>query len=330
MSNTVRATRSSLRRKMVLPVTVVRRNGEEKQLAHTLDLTGVSARLGGLRSLLEPGEIVEVHRGALKAKFQVFWMGAAGSSMEGQAGVRILEADKNIWSVNLPPDEPDHGAEAFLRGKDSLMTRAARRPFTEKRWHTRFECTGGASVRALESSYPVHGQVRDIAQGGVYVETTTPIPLNTEVYVKMNVEGIAIETPGVVRTSYPMVGMGISFQNVSSENQEKVDHIIHTIRTRFSAPKNVTEPAFENAGPTKKAARAGTRIEGCPVRMLAVACRTLAENFDNWKMDRSREELEELNQALAELQRKLSLGPRVGLEGLLSSALSQSNAAQIR
>lgn len=330
MSSTVRATRSSLRRKMVLPVTVVRRNGQEKQLAHTLDLTGVSARLGGLRSLLEPGEVVEVHRGALKAKFQVFWMGAAGSSMEGQAGVRILEADKNIWSVNLPPDEPDHGAEAFLRGKDTRVAPSARRPFTEKRWHTRFECTGGASVRALDSSYPVHGQVKDIAQGGVYVETTTPIPLNTEVCVQMNVEGIAIETSGVVRTSYPMVGMGISFQNVSSENQEKVDHIIHTIRSRVSAPRSVTEPAFDAVKPAKKQTRTGARVDDSPVRMLAAACRTLAESFDNWKMDRSKDELEELNQALSELQRKLALAPQLGLEGLLSSALSQSNIAQIR
>lgn len=326
MSSTIRPIRSSLRRKMVLPVTVVRRNGEEKQLAHTLDLTGASARLGGLRSLLEPGEIVEIHRGAVKAKFQVFWMGAAGSAMEGQAGVRILEADKNIWSVDLPPDEPDHCADALLRGKNPLQTHAPGRAFTEKRWHTRFECAGGASVRALDSTFPVHGQVKDIAQGGVYVETTTPVPVNTEVYVRMNVEGVAMETPGVVRTSYPMVGMGISFQNVSSENQEKIDHLIHTIRNRVAAPKNITEPAFEPVSPSKT--RPGTQVETCPVRMLAAACRTLAENFDNWKMDQSKDELEELQLALSELQDKLSRAPGMELESVLYSAFPQTNIAR--
>ncbi|HMC31532.1 MAG TPA: hypothetical protein VKL99_11915, partial [Candidatus Angelobacter sp.] len=88
MLSSDRNTRSSLRRKMVLPVTIIRPNSQEEQLAHTLDLTEVSARLGGLSSLLEPGEIVEIQRGSVKAKFQVFWMGALGSAMEGQAGVR--------------------------------------------------------------------------------------------------------------------------------------------------------------------------------------------------------------------------------------------------
>jgi len=41
------ANRGKLRRKMVLPVAVLRATGEEKQLAHTLDVTGISARLGG-------------------------------------------------------------------------------------------------------------------------------------------------------------------------------------------------------------------------------------------------------------------------------------------
>ena len=70
--------RGKLRRKVVLPVTVIRRNGEERQLAHTLDVTEISARLGGLGVLLEPGEVIEIQRGAVKAKFQVHWMGAPG------------------------------------------------------------------------------------------------------------------------------------------------------------------------------------------------------------------------------------------------------------
>src|SRR6266481_919341 len=108
--------RTTLRRKLLLSVTVIRHDGREKQLAHTLDLTEVSARLGGLRTLLEPGEVIELQRGAVKAKFQVFWMGAIGSAMEGQAGVRSLDTGKAIWGVNLPADEADFsGDKALLR-----------------------------------------------------------------------------------------------------------------------------------------------------------------------------------------------------------------------
>ena len=84
MPSTKQPTRRSLRRKMVLPVTVIRRGGQEKYLSHTLDLTDDSARLGGLRYMLEPGEIIELQRGAEKAKFQVVWMGAPGNNQEHQ------------------------------------------------------------------------------------------------------------------------------------------------------------------------------------------------------------------------------------------------------
>jgi len=324
MSSRNRSSRSSLRRKMVLPVTVIRQNGQEKQLAHTLDLTEISARLGGLLSLLEPGEIIEIQRGAVKAKFQVFWMGAPGSAMAGQAGVRSIEPQKNIWGINLPADETDSAAQTAALRKNA-HSRSEGRPATEKRWHTRFECTGGASVRADGSGFPVHGQVKDIAQGGVYVETTTPLTANTEVYVKMNVEDIQIESAGVVRTSYPMVGMGISFQNISAENQEQVDRIIQYIRAKATSPKNVTEPAFAPNQP--KPIPAGLQLDAYPVRVLAMACRTLAADFDKWKTSRSAAELDELRLALAELQQKLSPVPQIELLDFLASTVPHGGHA---
>jgi PilZ domain len=310
MSSKYRSTRSQLRRKMVLPVTVIRHNGREKQLAHTLDLTEISARLGGLFSLLEPREVIEIQRGGVKAKFQVFWMGTAGSAMEGQAGVRSLEPNKNIWGINLPPDEVDTVASAAEQRKEALIVEVEKRPFSEKRWHTRFECSGGASIRAEGSGFPVHGQVKDIAQGGVYVETTTPLTQNTEVYVKMNVEGLSIETSGVVRTSYPLVGMGISFQNISPENQERIDRLIHSIRHRSAAPKNVTEPAFTPSSGAR-ILPANLKLDAYPVRVLASACRALADDFEHWKIDRSSAELDELRVALAELQQKFLPTPPI-------------------
>jgi hypothetical protein len=326
MSFKNRSTRSSLRRKMVLPVTVLRHNGQEKQLAHTLDLTEVSARLGGLNSLLEPGEIIEIQRGAVKAKFQVFWMGAPGSAMEGQAGVRSIEPNKNIWAISLPADETDTALQARALRRASSETRVEGRSATEKRWHTRFECSGGASVRAEGSGFPVHGQVKDIAQGGVYVETITPLTVNTEIYVKMNLEGIAIESAGVVRTSYPMVGMGISFQNISPENQERVDGIIQSIRHKAAAPKIVTEPALTPAGQPRSGAVA-LQLDAYPVRVLSTACRTLAADFDLWKTARSPSELDEFRLALVELQQKLSPPPQIELLDFLASPVPHGGHA---
>jgi hypothetical protein len=324
-----RYTRSTRRRKMVLPVTVIRRNGQEKQLAHTLDLTEVSARLGGLYSLLEPGETVEIQRGAVKASFQVFWMGAPGSAMEGQAGVRSIEPSKGIWGISLPEDEPDDSARRSAMRAETQQTHTDPRPSRERRWHTRFECSGGASVRAEGSGFPVHGQVKDIARGGVYVETTTPLTLNTEIYVKMNVEGVPIESPGVVRTSYPMVGMGISFQNTSPENQERLDHVLQTIRSKSSAPKGMTEPALVASNPPKNQSQPATtalRLDSYPARILATALRMFAADFEEWKTQHAEAELDELRVALVELQQKVSL-PQIDLTKVLASSVFQGKHA---
>jgi hypothetical protein len=142
----------------------------------------------------------------------------------------------------------------------------------------------------------------------------------------MNVEGIAIESAGVVRTSYPMVGMGISFQNISAENQERVDGIIQSIRARAASPKNLTETAYT---PTSQAKSnlPGLHLDAYPVRVLAMACRTLAADFDSWKASRSPADLDELRLALVELQQKLSPAPQIELIDFLSSTVPRGGHA---
>lgn len=313
MSSTICSTRSRLRRKMVLPVTVTKNNGHDKQLAHTLDLTEVSARLGGLTLVLEPGEIIEVQRGAVKAKFQVFWVGAPGSAMEGQAGVRSVEPHKSIWGINLPPDETDLPANARPLRQPMPPTRETL-PESEKRWHTRFECSGGASVRSNASAFPIRGEVKDISRGGVYVETTTPLPVNSEVQIKINVEETPIESAGVVRTSYPLVGMGISLQEISTENQQKLDHVIQLLRIRGSAKGPVVAAAVKP--PEQKeslpAAEANS-LEAYPLNRLISVCRTVAENVEELRATRKAAELEDLHLAVADLYHKLSPQPKIDL-----------------
>jgi hypothetical protein len=309
MPATHRSTRSSQRRKMVLPVTVVRNNGE-KQLAHTLDLTEVSARLGGLCTQLEPGEVIEIHRGAVKAKFQVFWMGAPGSAMEGQAGVRTLEAGKIIWGINLPEDERDLVPQGAGHRQEMPPVRTNVPSPGEKRWHTRFECSGGASVRAANTTFPVHAQVKDISQGGVYVETTAPMPVNTEVNIKMNVEGVAIETAGVVRTSYPMVGMGVSFLRISPANQEKVNGIILALRGKASPAKAVDAQmeqadASALAGQLTRPDAATPRLASYSAHVLAAALREFTAGMDEWKSKCAAGEADEVRQAIQELQTRM-------------------------
>jgi PilZ domain len=210
------AYRGTLRTKAVLPVTVRRNNGN-KQLAHTLDLTVNSARLAGPFPALEPGEIIEIQRSGARARFQVFWVGMAGGPLAGQAGVRALVLEKNIWRVDLPADKPDTRCNVHqLRGDLPLYRTGAET--AERRRHLRLDCGGGASVQAAGCNFPVYTQIADISKSGVYVLATAVFAVKAAVTLRMNIGGFLIEMQGLVRTSDPLVGMGISFEGTSPAN----------------------------------------------------------------------------------------------------------------
>lgn len=83
---------------MVLPVKIS--VDKVTHLAHTVDITTTGARLGALRTQLQPGMIVILQRGSTKAKFRVQWVRQIGPN-EVQAGVESLEPQNNFWGVNL-------------------------------------------------------------------------------------------------------------------------------------------------------------------------------------------------------------------------------------
>lgn len=302
------ANRGKLRRKMVLPVTVLRSQGGEKQLAHTLDVTEISARLGGLRMQLEPGEIIEIQRAGVKAKFQVHWMGMPGTETEGQAGIRGLDPGKSIWSVHLPADQPDIAVDALHLREGNGRNRALIISRSEQSEAFRYECGVGATLRAPGSNYPFRVQIKTIHPGGIDVESITTLPLNTVVNLEMKIEGIQVESAGMVTGSTPRVGMEISFHKVSMEIQRKIVQVLQKLRQKAWDEQQVPAlPAIAGASlaaPAQKAAPALGRTD--PLRELTALCKVLQANWDYWKSTHTAAEIEELRKAVADLAEMLS------------------------
>jgi len=302
------ANRGKLRRKMVLPVTVFRGQGGEKQLAHTLDVTEISARLGGLRMQLEPGEIIEIHRAGVKAKFQVYWMGMPGTETEGQAGVRGLDPGKSIWSAHLPADQPDIAVDALHLRDGNGRNRSPIISRSEQSETFRYECSAGATLRAPGSSYPFRVQIKTIHPGGIDVESITTLPLNTVVNLEMKVEGIQVESAGMVTGSTPRVGMEISFHKVSTEIQRKIVQVLQKLRQKAWDEQQVPPlPAIAGvslAAPAQKAAPALGRTAA--LRELTALCKVFQANWDYWESIHTAAEIEELRKAVADLAEMLS------------------------
>jgi len=89
---------------MVLPVKVS--IGGTTHLAHTFDLTYVGARLGGLHTPLQTGQIVSLQRGTKRANFRVMWVQQLAPN-EIQAGLEATEQQGNFWGVDLSDQERD-------------------------------------------------------------------------------------------------------------------------------------------------------------------------------------------------------------------------------
>jgi hypothetical protein len=91
---------------MVLPLRVwLNGQGGEApsaQLAHTIDISPIGCRLGGLRERPFPGQTIALQRGQHKAAFRVVWSSQLAAN-ENQAGIEALDYGRNIWGVELPP-----------------------------------------------------------------------------------------------------------------------------------------------------------------------------------------------------------------------------------
>jgi len=92
------------RTKMALPLCVCldERAGEtlSTQWVHTIDISQIGCRLGGLRTKLSPGQSITLQRGQQRNAFRVIWSKHLAAN-EHHAGMEALDYGRSIWAVEL-------------------------------------------------------------------------------------------------------------------------------------------------------------------------------------------------------------------------------------
>jgi hypothetical protein len=106
---------------MVLPVKVS--IDQVTHMAHTVDITGTGARLGGFQTQLQPGTIIGLQRGPHKAKFRIQWIQQLGPK-EIQVGVESLEPNASFWGVDLRDRERE--AQNDIKALMTLLSSGAK------------------------------------------------------------------------------------------------------------------------------------------------------------------------------------------------------------
>jgi hypothetical protein len=124
---------------------------------------------------------------------------------------------------------------ASLRGLSTPGSTEVRRPdgphtpLADKRRSPRFKCEGRAELIEDGCDVRTWASFSDVSLNGCYVEATATFPVGKVLRMKLMVNGFRVETKGVVRVTYPHLGMGIAFSEMSEDNTQQLRAMLRSI-----------------------------------------------------------------------------------------------------
>ena len=99
----------------------------------------------------------------------------------------------------------------------------------DKRRSPRYRCQGSAHINEIGKAVAIWTTFSDISLHGCYVESTTTYRAGVKLGLKLEANGFRVEAIGEVRVSYPHLGMGISFSQLSEEDRERLRELVRSI-----------------------------------------------------------------------------------------------------
>jgi PilZ domain len=174
---------------------------QQSAIAHNLSTHG--ARLDGIEHALVPGTTIELLCDGTIVAATVLWLAVSGSAGSTQAGIRLQDPKRCPWRMAI--SEPG---------------RSVRIP--ERRKSDRYKVSLEIQMRSLPDRVPMQTTTADVGIGGCYVETMFPLKLGVRIEVLLWLGSEELLARGIVRTSYPGLGMGIEFLDLAWEDMERL------------------------------------------------------------------------------------------------------------
>jgi hypothetical protein len=157
-----------------------------------------------------------------------------------------------------------------------MASPAAQFQGAEKRRSPRYKCEGSAEIREDGRDVRTWATFSDISLHGCYLEAQATYPSGTILHMKLEANGIVVESKGNVRVTYPYLGMGIAFQGMSEENQALLRRLLATI----SHPCVIMGPGIASSLPS-----ISTPLEAMPtITNPQAAIQDLVEFFESRQM----------------------------------------------
>jgi hypothetical protein len=99
----------------------------------------------------------------------------------------------------------------------------------ERRRAIRYKCEGSAEFRVEGSDVRTWGNLKDVSLHGCYVEMSATFPVGSIVNMVLDVGGIRVKVKGEVRVTYPFLGMGIAFMEMSQEEHRQLQNLANSL-----------------------------------------------------------------------------------------------------
>lgn len=115
-------------------------------------------------------------------------------------------------------------------------------PSMERRRTPRYKCEGSAEFRTEGFEVRTWARVTDLGRSGCYVEMQATSPLNSAVNMVIEVNGLRVHAKGMVKTSYPLLGMGIEFTEIADEDGVQLEEILRQL-AGGSSPDPAPKPS---------------------------------------------------------------------------------------
>ncbi|MGA7908762.1 MAG: PilZ domain-containing protein [Candidatus Sulfotelmatobacter sp.] len=143
------------------------------------------------------------------------------------SNVSYLQALKLATDAAAPAPARDSKAPASSKAGPSGISQ--RYTGAEKRRSPRYKCEGSAEMRQDGVDLRTWATFTDLSLHGCYVEATATYPVGTLLHVKLEANGLKVQAKGHVRVTYPYLGMGIAFSEVSEDDRSQLRDLLRSI-----------------------------------------------------------------------------------------------------
>jgi hypothetical protein len=118
----------------------------------------------------------------------------------------------------------------------------AQLPFVERRRAPRYQFTTTVELVDLKSRMRVQARTSDLSRGGCYVDTSSPLPVDSTVKIRLTKDDRSFAVEARVVYSLPGMGMGLAFTSADPEQvavlQRWIGELSGELPPELSAPES--------------------------------------------------------------------------------------------